>query len=557
VLGANTLATPSPTDTTGPPSGPTRRERLILLLGWLAVLLLVGALTWRDYDAFQFGAYQDDARYLLLGRSLTSASEYSLATGPGPVLRTSYPFLFPAVLAVLSHFAPGNFAAGKIVAALATLVSISLLFWGWPVLAPGSSRRWGLVVAALFGLSPLVLAHARVVMSDALFTALALSALLLVEKVVAGRRSFSWLLALGVASACAFSCRLIGLALLLAVVARCALARPSLSPRGWAAFAIGVLAVVAVPLVSTSYAPRNFLPTKALSTLRRPSERGFDARNDRLLYRVFFGVREYGGQLFREALVPLGGGEGEARLAQRLGVPGLPALLSALVTAVLLVGAAQRRRGWRLCSSALLFEAAFIAVLMLWIFRMPRFLIPILPFLLFQLLGGLGWLAQGAVAMLGGDRAGRVSAFRAAAAGAALVLLPISVAKATRRAENSRYCVRDFEVEAGWLRDHTTPTSLVVARDSIALHLYARRPTIEAKFFPSAPELERAVVAYGIDYIVVAPEADWRHDGGRRYDPLMRDVVLPFSERLVREGRAELVFASPPADLLRIYRLRH
>jgi len=525
----------------------------ILVVAWLLLLAAVAAVLWRDYDAFELGAYSDDARYFRLASALAFEDDYSLATGPGPRQERIYPFVFPLALSAVVRLRPHDLQAANAIATVATMASLSMLFWGWPLLAPGASRRSGLAVAALTGLSPLVLSYARMVMSEALFTALVLAAFLWTEGCLrTGQpRSAGRLLLLGALLACVVFCRPVGITLTLAIALRCAWERLSLAD--WGALAAGALAVVGSALLWTPYALHDVLPGTAMRHLQRAPQQDASA-GDSITARIGLAARAYGGQELRLALLPLGGGEHEERVARRLALPWLPAAVPWMISAATLLGFVVRRRGASVSATVLLFEALYIAVLLLWPFREARLLVPIWPFLAYQFVTGIGFAASLPARLLRGRHSQR-RFFTGARTVAAASLLLASFVAALRPANDSRLHVRDFAGEGRWFRAHSRDSAVILCRESIPLYLHTGRSTVEASDFHSAAELARAVDLYRIDYIVVGPAKEWREDGGRSYDQLTADVLLPFAEELVREHKAEVVRAADPHELVSVYHI--
>ncbi len=165
----------------------TRPRRLHIAL-WLILLAASAALALFHYQILQIGAYQDDASYIILAQSLIKADRYGLMYGPWLLPDPpTFPFGFPLLLADLMRLGL-SLNALKGVSFVATLVNISLLFWGWPLISRRASYGWGLAVAVLYGTSLLAVSHSRVIMSEAVFTTWTFAALLLTEGMARGGR---------------------------------------------------------------------------------------------------------------------------------------------------------------------------------------------------------------------------------------------------------------------------------------------------------------------------------------------------------------------------------
>lgn len=186
-----------------------------------ALLISVLILSLKDYNSFQLGTYVDDASYAVLAQSIAFSDSYGLMNFPGEPLPTRYPFGFPLLLSPLARLFPQEPDALKTVSLIATLLNTALLFIEWPTLSQNKSHWWGLIIAALYSLSPLVIGHTRMVMSEPAFTAFALLSLVMCEKYAAHKQSKPLgMVLLGVAVVFTSFIRTIGVALLLAVVVR-------------------------------------------------------------------------------------------------------------------------------------------------------------------------------------------------------------------------------------------------------------------------------------------------------------------------------------------------
>src|SRR5262245_56511728 len=107
-------------------NGPTRAQILL----WWGILAMLLALALLDYGSFQIGAYKDDARYLVLSRSLFEAPSYGMMNEPGAPGPTWYPFGYPLLLSPVARPFPPHANAVKLLPLLATIANASLLFWG-------------------------------------------------------------------------------------------------------------------------------------------------------------------------------------------------------------------------------------------------------------------------------------------------------------------------------------------------------------------------------------------------------------------------------------------
>src|SRR5581483_3816510 len=198
--------------TTAAPSG-------LQIALWVCVLLASLVLFFYKYSEFQIGAYHDDATYIVLAQSLVHSDTYGLIDRPGEPGSTQFPFGFPLLLSPIVRLFPDNLDALRSISFLATLINISLLFWGWHLFSRRRSYWWGLAIAALFGLSPLVVDESRMVMSEPVFLTFCLVALLLAEQAVQHRESAAWTLWMGISLFFVLFIRTIGFTLVIPIFA--------------------------------------------------------------------------------------------------------------------------------------------------------------------------------------------------------------------------------------------------------------------------------------------------------------------------------------------------
>lgn len=169
------------TNSAVPPSPKPTRLQMGL---WLAIMLLTLALSLYDWDGYRVGTYGDDASYVTNADSLLQRVPYGTLLTPGQDRVTQFPFLLPLVLAPFRVLFPLSLDAMRAVPLVATLLALSVLFWGWGWIGRGVSYGWGIVVLALTALSPVTILHARTIMSEAPFLVLTLLMVIWVEKIV-------------------------------------------------------------------------------------------------------------------------------------------------------------------------------------------------------------------------------------------------------------------------------------------------------------------------------------------------------------------------------------
>lgn len=209
----------------------------------LAVVALAAALGWAIAGRHGVGVVHDDADYVLAAKSLAAGAGFFRKLLDARLLHGRLPG-FPLLLAPFAASAGPPFTALKLLPGALTLASCGLLWAlcdGWL----GVGER--LAVLALYAFNPLVLDYAGRLMSEALFTAVVLAALLLVRRL--GRRdraAEAWLLG----SLLSLAAVIRGEGLLLAAAVTAGLWKDR---RGALARALGLAAALAGPVLLGNY----------------------------------------------------------------------------------------------------------------------------------------------------------------------------------------------------------------------------------------------------------------------------------------------------------------
>ncbi|MFI5348467.1 MAG: hypothetical protein ACHQ2Z_02900 [Elusimicrobiota bacterium] len=326
-----------------------------------ACVLLVLAFAPAQY----FGRQQDDLLYFIGARALTMG-RYCLLTSPGcPPLTLINPG-WPAMLAPLFLLTerPGPFQAFSALILAAAPVAV----WAW--LRRREDETTALLAAALFASCPLALSQSGVVMTEAPYLLFFLAMLACVEK----RRAS----AAGAWGAALLLTRTSGLAVMPALLLPFARARrwkdaaraaaaPILASALWAAWSWSKSRTVGkFDLLPATYGAGGWAKPFAVA-----------AANAR------FYAAEWGGCFLPPALAE-----------------GAPAMILGAALAVASawgVARALRRRADDPAAWALLGTAALLAV---WGWQYERYMIPLLPLLLWALASGLGRAAKPALAVL-------------------------------------------------------------------------------------------------------------------------------------------------------------
>jgi hypothetical protein len=556
---------------------PGRLARLQVVV-WAAFMALGAFLYLRAFGAFRVGAWGDDALYVVLGRSLVGDRGFGLINVPGGVPAPSpYPFGYPLILAPLVALAPGALDVLKLPALLATFVNGALLFWGWRWFSR-RSRWWGVAVAGLYLISPTVVSHGLMVMTEAVFTALCLAAMLLAEQIARGRPARWRAPLLGGVLTYATLTRSVGvvMALALALYLLWRMGRKAWRAIGLAA--AGGLLLTASLLLVAPVKPANLLPARYLTDrdnslyliVRQigaatgvatpsisPESNPEAARPAPLL--VLDRVWRHLSQDLRQAVTSVNGEGREQELARRLHVPWISTFLALLTLALVALGwwVWWARDGMTAFGFGGLL---YFAGILLWAWVGARLLYPVIPQLQLCFLIGLETAgrvvsAAGRRRELTADAAGggikAVTLSHALALGAVVVLGGLSFYGSFGLTSASR--IGDPSARTDWLRSNTPPVAVVMSEQAATDFLYGGRHTVpQPRSLASAADLETYLTGRQVDYVLVGPSSV----RAASYEPTYSRstvMLLPLLAELHAAGRLTEVYSSP-RDLITVYR---
>ena len=185
---------------------------------WILPLLVIAVLApsyWIALHTPATGIYHDDSIYLITARTLAEGRGYWIESIPTPIAQTKYPILFPALLAIVWKLAPA-FPANLIYFKLIPLLAALIWFWiSYLLLKQESGNRFFAITAiALAAASPQVIFLSTSVLSETLFAALATGSLLLLIRCTR-TESTSLLVGAAILAAAAYHTRTIGFCLIL------------------------------------------------------------------------------------------------------------------------------------------------------------------------------------------------------------------------------------------------------------------------------------------------------------------------------------------------------
>lgn len=148
------------------------KKRPLLFIILLASLLYILAIN------SQFGS-GDDAEYINLARSLVSGGGYRTTFAPGAPGGTQYPFIFPLLLSPLVYFFPKNILILKVVPLLCAIFSIYIFYLLFREFIP---ERLGLAVILLAAINSNILLSTNQILTEIPYLLFSLMALLFVNR---------------------------------------------------------------------------------------------------------------------------------------------------------------------------------------------------------------------------------------------------------------------------------------------------------------------------------------------------------------------------------------
>lgn len=342
----------------------------------LAIAALVLGIAISTVTPWPVGAFEDDAVYTILGKSLAEGTGYRMINLPGSPAATHYPPGYPALLAVLWRMAP-SFPDNVVVFKFANSLLLAIAAAGTYCFARRRlelSRTASSIAAIITSLSIAVLLLTGMVLSEPLFLALLIPALFVTERAVDTGRARTALLA-GALLGMLTLVRSLGL---FAVPAALALLLWRRRYAAAAALAIGA-AALAGPWLLWVQQHQNDVP--AIISGKYGSYSGW----------VLQGYKDYGIEFIWQVVVK--NSQDLYRVLSRVQTPiagDVPRALTFISLVALLGLGAQRLT--RRAPATLCFALLYTTIVMLWPFEPSRFVLGIWPILACCAVLGVGTL---------------------------------------------------------------------------------------------------------------------------------------------------------------------
>lgn len=556
----------------------------IQIMMWAALLIMILGLWFGHYADFQIGVDLDDARYIVLARSLVHEDSYGLTNEPGAPQPHRFPIGYPLHLTIVEILAPGNLEAFKVPSLLGILATVSILFWGWPQLFGEKSYWWGIGMTALFALSPLTIDQTRRVMSEPLFMVYFFTGMLVVEGMLREKRGNAPLtILLGVLLTMLVLTRTIGIVIVASIFLYLFLRRGWRSLPLLAAIILVMILMVGFLMAITPADLGDFLPgdyfedSHASFLVMLGSRFGFIELEDNsvavetapgvleevettgrfeFIWREYVvgGLTQHFGKDLRKALIPIGGGLTERRFTQQIGLPWLPVTLGFTLSTVVLFGFGWwiRTRG---VTAANLTAVIYLFALFGWVWNDTRLLYPILPQLLFAFLLGVSAIIT-FLSRFVEHNPSQSGIQRSLISLTVVVILGISVYRSVTLHDTVDY-VGDLRARTDWIRETNDEGAVIMTEAPVVDYLYSGHHTVPYPSNISSPEgLEAFLRGRSVDYVLVAPRILWSPD---EYIPTLSvtaEKYLPYLDALHQQGAIAQAEIESSGSVL-VYRSLH
>lgn len=478
---------------------------------------------------------EDPAQYLLLAQSLATGQGYRDLFFPGHPPHVTYPFIFPALLAPIIAVAGMNFwwlhVPNVVCGALVPALTYALVrLW--------EDRNMAVLVVVFAGLSPFLFETVSSIISDVLYLALSLLAVIMLDRHLAsGAASVGprfWL-ALGVVWLAEFT-RTVGISLaigVLIVLWRSASRRPrrivlteiaAVAVVGYGALLLWWWRSAAFGVQWGSSYLTGFIPNVHNQQLVEP---GTIVLWQRVAHAAHFYAAE-AARLISLHLEPL----------LWLHAPWIRWVVVLVIVISWLSRALTR---WSVLEW---YVATYIGIILLWPYYSSRYLLPLMPGILYYGFAGTRRCAQWI------DRAVRVRVpvgrYGYAAVVTALVLSMAVVAAARLNAAfyGARHTPMEERLLAAhrWVRDHLPREAVLFSTTPGLTSLLTGCQVVGIPLTKDARRIEEMIGRYGIGYVVVN---EWLHDGQEtlrgvmRADPSRWEALATYGQSGIVRWRGE------------------
>ena len=425
----------------------------------------------------------DSATYVTLAEAIVSGLGYTEVSAAGDPAYVLAPPLFPLLLSSLVYFFGRNFLLMK---ALVLLFAFGAFLLIYLFVKERIGEKKALLVIAVVGISPAFFSFSHKIMSDIPYLCLTLLALRFLNRYSKEAR---WLTVSGAAAllfiTLAYFTRSLGFALLLAAPLGLVLHKPT-QKLSYKLLAAGVFTTLCA-LPALGWMARNAAVAHKAGTVGYGH--AFFAKQE---FNADAGMVSSLADLFPRVQHNLyAHGHGTAELFFPSIFPAGAHPIALMVAVPLLIGFVLTL--WHGREVEEIYVALYGLVLLLYPTPVvPRYLVPVFPFLLLYLIIGVETLAG----LLRPRLTGVVFA------GTAVVLLATNLIAATFPPPEALDGMEDYQELAAWFKDQAAPDSIVMSRKPSLFYLWTSRKGVVFPFTADGRSIVQVICHREVDYVV-------------------------------------------------------
>lgn len=465
---------------------------LLVLIFSLPIYLL-------SINTFQIGEYMDDARYIVLAKSIAYGYGYKLINYPSAPLENACSFGYPLLLAPLILTFPHSFISLQLLSIIATLVSIIFFYL---LIRKRLKAIYVALIISMFAFNSLVVGASILVMSEAVFLMLILIAIYLIGKSVYNKHiaSIDFISILAIVTM-AFYVRMVGFTLVLAGFIYYAIKRN---------FSRAILFIIIIISLIVPWIYRNYNYTGSVISTKYEREffTVYDNEGNKeasladLVERTYDNFTYYASKGVGHAVLPLFGPKIQ-KFLKNIGLSFIPSIVNIILFSLIIIG-------WIylfIVHKSLLeiFFPIYIIAVLLWneSFSSERFLYPAIPFLYYFLFVGIQMFNS---ALYNYVFRKKLSVKFLLPAFCCFVIL-LNVGRDIQEILNPvRNRITDISIGTTWI-DKNTPSGItIMCKNPISRYLYVRRFTVGYPSKTNTRQILNQIGQEGIDYIIISPK---------------------------------------------------
>jgi len=422
----------------------------------------------------------DNARYLIVANSILAGTGYRIINSPDPQFETRYPFAYPLILSFIIFL----FGESLIFLKLFSLLSFVLSIWlAFKIFSKDISQKNLIFLILIMALNPFLAQYSDHILTEIPYLFVSLLAFFMFKKYLDNKRYFIPLI---MTLILAFYIRVAGVALLGAIIFYYLFRKNFKKAIFWIFLSISIIGpwmiwskIHAIPEDIDNYAQIVFLKNQFYPEMGKESILG-------MCFRAYRRIKFYSLAAFPTLIFPSSG------LAVSLyNLKILQIILGIFISIVAFIGYVKKfilRRD--------ILEFYFLIycfIYMIWVWAEVRYLVPILPIILFYFIFGLEQVFR--------YKKGIIVSF-------IVILMVCSNIIGNIKMYNQRkeyppeYWKGSSEV-AQWVKENTPKESLIVCRKPYLFHCFTGRKTIGYEFTKDISRILNDFKEGKIDFVLL------------------------------------------------------